>query len=352
VNIRIDDGIKTAILGANGAGKSTLFYHLNGIFKPKKGMVLYKNEPMVYEKEYLRRLRSEVSAVLQNPDDQIFSVTVEEDVAFGLLNAGMSVGEADVRIDEVLSAVGLSDFRMRPMRQLSYGQRKRVAFASAIATRPSVLVLDEPTAGLDSQMAQEAMETVDQMHHSGTNIIMFTHDVDLAYAWADCMHVLCGGSLIYSGDPWGFYSDSAKTAVSGLVPPTVFAIDKSLSASEEWSADPHPRTAAELLSKISGKNDTGTLYLIPVRSNISTDFWEKLPKSGVKPYIGVFGVNTRRIISGMRQDCMLGCIDSCMEEVISGNDAVLVYDDSAYGIIEKRISRIGVFGAKIKTVIL
>ena len=189
VSVRIRKGVKTVILGANGAGKSTLFYHFNGVFEPAGGKVMFEGEPFSYRRKALRKLRSRVSVVLQNPDDQIFGQTVEEDVTYGPSNLG----------DRALRLVGLDDLRDRNTMKLSYGQRKRLALAGALAMDPEVLVMDEPTAGLDPQMALELMELAEQLHHAGTTVVISTHDVDLAYAWADEIHVLRMGHLIYSG---------------------------------------------------------------------------------------------------------------------------------------------------------
>lgn len=149
ISIKIHEGVKTVILGQNGSGKSTLLYHLNGVFKPSSGRMLYKGTPIKYTKEALTALRSEVSMVVQNPNQYIFSATVEEDVAFGPMNIGLNHDEIEKRISDSLYKVGMDKYRNRPSAQLSYGQRKRVSIAGALAICPRVLILDEPTAGLD-----------------------------------------------------------------------------------------------------------------------------------------------------------------------------------------------------------
>ena len=166
VSVRIRKGVKTVILGANGAGKSTLFYHFNGVFEPAGGRILFDGEPFSYRRRALRTLRSRVSVVLQNPDDQIFGQTVEEDVAYGPSNLGLPASEVSARVDRALRLVGLDDLRDRNTMKLSYGQRKRLALAGALAMDPEVLVMDEPTAGLDPQMALELMELAEQLHHT------------------------------------------------------------------------------------------------------------------------------------------------------------------------------------------
>lgn len=350
VNIRIGKGRKTALLGANGAGKSTLFYHFNGVFKPKSGTVFFEGSPLEYHKDALSKLRSDVSVVLQNPDEQIFSATVEEDIAFGLMNQGISREEADSRIDEVLFMVGMSSYRRRPTQQLSYGQRKRVAFAGAIATRPRVLILDEPTAGLDPQMAQETIEIIDQLHQTGTDVIISTHDVDLAYEWADEIRVLRNGSLVYSGASEGFYSDPVSVAQSGLMPPSMFAINENLAEMTGGIPDSYPRTKAELLSKVAPKDTVpGTLYGVPIGDEINQSMIDGIPGDPLKRAAGILGINTRILAynAALRLDYVFNGLENCVVEAMNGNDAVLCYDESLSEMVIDKINRISGFGTKI-----
>ncbi|WP_210275578.1 energy-coupling factor ABC transporter ATP-binding protein [Rhizobium sp. G21] len=149
VSLRIVRRQKLVILGANGAGKSSLMSLLNGSFKPSAGEVLLNGEPVAYDRKGLTLLRSQVGLVLQDPDDQLFAATVFEDVSFGPLNLGLSADEARLRVANALDAMEISDLSHRPTHMLSFGQRKRVAIAGILAMSPSVLLLDEPTAGLD-----------------------------------------------------------------------------------------------------------------------------------------------------------------------------------------------------------
>ncbi len=148
VTLGIRKGVKTVILGASGAGKSTLFYQFNAVFRPEKGQVLFGGEPVSYRRKGIRHLRTRIAVVLQNPDDQVFGQTVEADVAYGPTNLGLSKKEVSRRVDEALFQTGMDDLREKNVLQLSYGQRKRLALAGALAMRPEVLVMDEPTAGL------------------------------------------------------------------------------------------------------------------------------------------------------------------------------------------------------------
>ena len=209
VSLEIAKGSRVALLGPNGAGKSTLFLHFNGILKPKEGKVLFEGKEIKYGAKSLEELRAKVAIVLQNPDDQIFSATVEEDVAFGPMNLGLPMDEVEVRVTEALDQVGLLDQRSKPTQQLSFGQRKRVSLAGAIAMRPEVLVMDEPTAGLDPRMVHELLELADELNHKGLTVIMSTHDVECAYSWADEVKVLEQGKMVYSGTTPGFFSETS-----------------------------------------------------------------------------------------------------------------------------------------------
>ncbi|MDD1770761.1 MAG: energy-coupling factor ABC transporter ATP-binding protein, partial [Methanomassiliicoccales archaeon] len=177
VSVTVPRGKKTVLLGSNGSGKSTLFLHFNGVLKPRSGEVLYGGKRLSYDAKSLARLREDVAVVLQNPDDQIFSTTVEEDVAFGPLNLGLERKEVERRVEEALFLVDLEAVRERPTQQLSFGQRKRVALAGALAMKPKVLMMDEPTAGLDSRMVHEVLELADELNQTGMTVLMSTHDV-------------------------------------------------------------------------------------------------------------------------------------------------------------------------------
>ncbi|MFH1095154.1 MAG: energy-coupling factor ABC transporter ATP-binding protein [Candidatus Micrarchaeota archaeon] len=265
VSVEIPTGKKTVFLGPNGSGKSTLFLHFNGVHRPDSGEVLFGGQAVKHDAKSLASLRSQVSLVFQNPDDQIFSATVEEDVAFGPLNSGVERAEAGRRVDEVLSLVGLGEMRERPTQQLSFGQRKRVALAGALAMRPKVLIMDEPTAGLDPEMVHELLELSDELNHRGVTVVLSTHDVETAYEWADEVRLLHRGQLIYSGGPDEFFS-RPDIHDFGLAPPMAFLLNQQMHWRTGKAEKPHPRSFAELAAKcfpISHKKP-GTLRLVCV----------------------------------------------------------------------------------------
>jgi len=189
---------RIAIIGPNGAGKSTLFKHFNGVLRPTSGKVLIRGEPIT--KENIREVRRTVGLVFQNPDDQIFSPTVEQDVAFGPINMGLDEEAVKHRVSEALRTVGLSEYRTRVPHHLSGGEKKRVAIAGIIAMEPQVLVLDEPTAGLDPQGVREIIRFIrDFSVRYGMTVIFSTHNISLVAELAEYIYVMNNGSFVAEG---------------------------------------------------------------------------------------------------------------------------------------------------------
>ncbi|MBS3069701.1 ATP-binding cassette domain-containing protein [Candidatus Micrarchaeota archaeon] len=249
LSLCIQKGKKTVVLGPNGAGKSTLFLHLNGVHRVQSGEVLFEGKKITYDSKSLAQLRSKVSLVFQNPDDQIFAPTVEEDVAFGPLNLGLAHEEVQKRVEESLAAVGLEEMRQRLTSALSFGQKKRVALAGALAMEPQVLIMDEPTAGLDSQMVHELLELSEELNHEGKTIVISTHDVETAYEWADEVIVLNKGKLVFSGTPDGLFSQAELLHPIGLTPPLLFQLNHQRHLRTGEPEAPRPHTIAEAASR-------------------------------------------------------------------------------------------------------
>ncbi|MFG2888320.1 energy-coupling factor ABC transporter ATP-binding protein [Streptomyces sp. NPDC048248] len=179
------EGRALALLGRNGSGKTTLMRLLSGGLRPRDGRLTVEGLPVAYDRKGLTRLRTTVQLVVQDPDDQLFAASVAQDVSFGPLNLGLPDGEVRSRVDEALAALDITALADRPTHLLSYGQRKRTAIAGAVAMRPRVLILDEPTAGLDPDGQERLLAALDALRDSGTTVVMATHDVDLALRWAD-----------------------------------------------------------------------------------------------------------------------------------------------------------------------
>lgn len=185
VSLGVTRGRRLALLGANGSGKTTLLRCLSGAHRPTRGEILVDGVAVRHRAKDLNAHRQRVQLVLQDPDDQLFSAQVREDVSFGPMNLGLPEPEVRARVEQALELLGITALADRGIHQLSYGQRKRVAIAGAVAMRPDVLLLDEPTAGLDPRGIGAMMAALDALEAQGTTVVMSTHDVDLAWSWAD-----------------------------------------------------------------------------------------------------------------------------------------------------------------------
>ncbi|GGQ35501.1 ATP-binding cassette domain-containing protein [Streptomyces mutabilis] len=185
LDFAVREGRALALLGRNGSGKTTLMRLLSGGLRPRAGRLTVDGEPVTYDRRGLTRLRTTVQLVVQDPDDQLFAASVAQDVSFGPLNLGLSDAEVRSRVDDALAALDITALADRPTHLLSYGQRKRAAIAGAVAMRPRVLILDEPTAGLDPDGQERLLATLDGLRAGGTTVVMATHDVDLALRWSD-----------------------------------------------------------------------------------------------------------------------------------------------------------------------
>ncbi len=189
---------RIAVIGANGAGKSTLFKHFNGILRPTSGEVLIRGEPIT--RQNIREVRKFVGIVFQNPDDQIFSPTVEQDVAFGPANLGLDVETVQHRVDEALRIVGIEELRSRVPHHLSGGEKKRVSIAGIIAMEPQVMVMDEPTAGLDPQGVTDLVDFINTLPEKyGMTVIISTHHLEIVTEIADEIWIMNRGSVVGKG---------------------------------------------------------------------------------------------------------------------------------------------------------
>lgn len=197
VSFQVEQGAKVVLMGPNGAGKSTLISLLNGIEKPEQGEVYMLGELMTEQSGKL--MRNRIGVVYQDPDDQIFSTSVEEDVAFGPGNLGLSEDEVRRRVDKALGAVNMSGLRGRSPFELSYGQKRRVSIAGVLAMEPEIIILDEPMAFLDPKSRDDLQTLLESMHQAGITLIVATHDVDFAVEWASQVLLLKDGRLLASG---------------------------------------------------------------------------------------------------------------------------------------------------------
>ena len=199
LDLRVERGRRLAILGPNGAGKTTLLLHLNGTLRPVSGGVFMEGTTAGYSRTELSAWRRRVGLVLQDADDQLFAASVAEDVSFGPLNLGLSEENARQRVDEALAALRITELAERPTHMLSFGQKKRAAIAGAVAMRPEVLLLDEPTAGLDHHGTVHLLAVLEKLEAQGTTLVFTTHDVDLAYGFAHEVALFENGTILAQG---------------------------------------------------------------------------------------------------------------------------------------------------------
>jgi cobalt/nickel transport system ATP-binding protein len=216
IDLDVAAGERVAVLGPNGAGKTTLMLHLNGLLRGE-GRLEVTGASDVYE------LRARVGLVFQDPDDQLFMPTVREDVAFGPLNLGCSREQARARVAEALAAVRMEHVADRAPHELSLGQRRRVAIATVLAMRPSVLVLDEPSANLDPRSRRELLEVLGEV---GGTMLVVTHDLPFAAALCDRALVLSGGRFVADGGCLDVLADDALLARHDLELPAGFRLPR------------------------------------------------------------------------------------------------------------------------------
>ena len=207
INMDIYKGQKVAIMGPNGAGKSTLFSHFNGLTEPTSGHVEIDGKAIKYDKDTLLEVRQKVGIVFQDPNDQLFAPTVKEDVAFGPMNLGLDYEEVERRVDEALTMVGMEQYMDKTPHHLSGGQQKRVAIAGIIAMRPEIMILDEPTAGLDPEGVEKVLDILNNLNKEGMSIVISSHDIEMVNEFAEKIFVLNNGEILESGDKHEIFSN-------------------------------------------------------------------------------------------------------------------------------------------------
>ncbi|MGE5477284.1 MAG: energy-coupling factor ABC transporter ATP-binding protein [Bacteroidales bacterium] len=253
LDLAVERGQRLAILGPNGAGKTTLLMHLNGTLRPSAGQVLLDGVAQGHGRAALAEWRRRVGLVLQEPDDQLFAASVFEDVSFGPLNLGLSDDEARARVDEALASLRIADLAERPTHMLSFGQKKRAAIAGAVAMRPDVLLLDEPTAGMDQFGAVHLLAALDRLRAGGATLAFTTHDVDLAWAWADRVALFVDGKVVRQGPPAEVLTDADALGQARMKPPLLLELGLAARRHGWLAADaPLPRTRAEALALMAG----------------------------------------------------------------------------------------------------
>ena len=258
INLAIEEGQFIGVIGHTGSGKSTLIQHFNALMQPTEGKVLFEGEDIWGEKYDRRALRSKVGLVFQYPEHQLFEADVLSDVAFGPKNQGLSKEEAEARAREALAQVGFPEkFYGHSPFELSGGQKRRVAIAGVLAMNPRVLILDEPTAGLDPKGRDEILDQISYLHEKrGITIILVSHSMEDVARYADRLIVVNDGKLPYDGTPREVFAHYEELEKIGLAAPQTTYIMHDLAA-KGFPVDVHATTVEEaknsILAALAGK---------------------------------------------------------------------------------------------------
>lgn len=231
INLEIPQGQFVGIIGHTGSGKSTLIQHFNGLMKATSGKIYYNDEDIYRDGYDMRSLRQKVGLVFQYPEHQLFEVTVLEDVCFGPKNQGLSKKESEIRAKEALELVGFPEeyYGQSPF-ELSGGQKRRAAIAGVLAMQPEMLVLDEPTAGLDPKGRDDILDQISQLHkETGMTVILVSHSMEDVAKYVDRLIVMNHGLKMYDAEPKEVFSHYKELEEVGLAAPQVTYIMNALS---------------------------------------------------------------------------------------------------------------------------
>jgi len=334
ISFHIRKGEKIALVGPNGAGKSTLLLMFNGMIKPDSGMLLYDNRPMQYDRSSLREMRRKIGFVFQNPDNQIIAPTVFQDVAFGPVNLGMEPDDIRTVVSESLISVGLEGFERRPPHQLSGGEKKRVAMAGILAMNPEILVFDEPTSALDPQGSEDMMELLEEIHNQGKTIIISTHDVELAYPWADRVILLEDGYILNEDIPERAFANKDLIRKAHLSIPIFLELYLELVKRGMKECERPPRSVLDMIQVIESDRHgqmqmpctlCGAIYI----TDCDTLKPRALQRFVTAHHITAIGAMGSRAKTRLKEELLYpdytyAVIDRCILQAMNGKDALLL----------------------------
>ena len=345
ISFHMRRGEKIALVGPNGAGKSTLLQMFNGMIRPTSGTILFNNEPIQYDSSSLRQLRKKVGYVVQNPDRQIIAPTVYQDVAFGPANLRYDENAIREAVAFALRQVGLVGFERRAPHQLSGGEKKRVAIAGVLAMDPDVLVFDEPTSGLDPSGSEDLMELLDELNHDGKTVIISTHDVELAYPWADRAILLLDGRILEEDVPEVAFGNPDHVRRAHLSVPTLLDLSQELGRRGLAQPERKPRSVLDmvniienLLNRSGNKPRSGTITVCDVDTaeNVSLPAWLE-----ARPGLAVGAMGTRAKQRATEERISLeftyGVIDKCILQALLGHDSLIMTTGSMAGRVAVRV---------------
>ncbi len=258
INLKIESGVFYGLIGHTGSGKSTLVQHMNGLLHPTSGRVLLDGTDLADKSVNMRGIRSKVGLVFQYPEHQLFEITVYDDVCFGPKNMGLSAEEIKDRATEALKQVGLDEelWKQSPF-ELSGGQRRRAAIAGVLAMRPDILVLDEPTAGLDPGGRDEILDQIRLLHEKeGMTVVLVSHSMEDVAKYADRIVVMNKGRIVYEDTPMRVFEHTDELEDMGLSAPRVSYILKRFKENG-WAIEKNAITideaADEIMHALDGK---------------------------------------------------------------------------------------------------
>jgi cobalt/nickel transport system ATP-binding protein len=340
---------KIALVGPNGAGKSTLLMMFNGMIRPDSGLMLFDNIPVRYDTASLRQLRKRVGFVLQNPDRQIIAPTVYQDVAFGPVNLGYSEEQVRETVAIALGQAGLEGFERRPPHQLSGGEKKRVAIAGVLSMDPDVLVFDEPTSGLDPSGSEDIMELLDELNHNGKTIIISTHDVELAYPWADRAILMLGGKILQEDIPEIAFGNPESVRKAHLSLPTLLELYLELQKRGFLLRGKKPRTVLDMMqcietlvekSRDNGMHGTITVCNVDLDNRESLKKWLSIER---RISIGAMGTRAKQCAENLQihLDFTYGVIDKCILKALLGEDSLILTTESMVKRVYQRVDTYG-----------
>ncbi len=334
INLCIRKGEKIALVGSNGAGKSTLLLTLNGTIRPDKGSIIFQGKPVSYDRTSLRKIRQKIGFVFQDPDVQIIGPTVWQDVAFGPVNLDFTDEQVRQSVTDALHSVGMEGFEKRPPYHLSGGEKKRVAISGILAMDPEVLVLDEPTSMLDPAGSEDIMDLLDELNLQGKTIIISTHDVELAFTWADRIILMEKGKIIGSGTPEEAFSDKEMIRRARLKTPVLLELFYELKSRGLKTSETLPRTVLDIIRIIEHDhhgtirlpgNGYGTIHVGDVDKMSGTDVSDILARTS-HDSIGVMGSRAKIYARkwGFIPDISYAVIDKCILQAMNGRSSIIL----------------------------
>ena len=346
VSFSLARGSKVALVGPNGVGKTTLLLMCNGILRPDTGEVRVLGEQLAYDRASLREIRKRVGFVFQNSENQIFAPTVYQDVAFGPVNLGLTQDQVKAAVQDAVFSVGLSGCEKRPPHQLSGGEKKRVAIAGVLAMSPDILVFDEPTSSLDPATAAEIMDLLDELNEQGRTVIISTHDVQLAYSWADEVVLMSAGHVLHQGSPESVFTDYQLMDQARLTIPPVLELflllrEKQIIAGRDPPAGVLEMT--QILEQVIGGRQTqaaGMIFIVDAEKATGNDIREHITNRGVSR-IGAMGTPAKLLAEREKipLDFTYAVIDKALLRAVCGENTLIITSGGMIGRVASRVDQ-------------